>query len=42
MDPDFNILIVEDELVLQLMLEHMLKKWDSTVTLKLQKGRARC
>jgi two-component system, response regulator PdtaR len=26
MNPDFKILIVEDELVLQMMLEHMLKK----------------
>lgn len=26
MDSDFKILIVEDELVLQMMLEHMLKK----------------
>ena len=40
MDPDFNILIVEDELVLQLMLEHMLKKMGFNRNSKVTKGQS--
>ena len=40
MDPDLNILIVEDELVLQLMLEHMLKKMGFNRYNKVTKGQS--
>ncbi|MCC5940417.1 MAG: response regulator [Balneolaceae bacterium] len=40
MKPDLNILIVEDELVLQLMLEHMLKKMGFSRYEKVTKGQS--
>lgn len=40
MNSDFNILIVEDELVLQLMLEHMLKKMGFNRYEKVTKGQS--